>query len=199
MEELFGSAEEEPKREYEIEDELIVRGTQDTIKAADEILRGYDARTLGGYYYKLRLYEKAYPYLREAAQEGFKFSQARLGFIYQQGLGGVDRDWQKAVGWLGVAASRASHPEIMNYWKNLRARIPPERLDDVDDIVDSYVERYGSEATGVTCDITRRAGSHIAGMQCFYDDEIWYRDPGDDLGIPTVDIDTSVGGGGGGP
>ncbi|MYD44392.1 MAG: sel1 repeat family protein [Gammaproteobacteria bacterium] len=184
--------------EYRIEEELIVQGERDTIKSATRILRGYDARNMGGYYYKLRMYEKAYPYLLEAAQEGFKMSQARLGYIYQKGLGGVDRDWVKAVGWLGVAASRHSHPEIMNYWKDLKAKIPEHNMPVVEDIIDEYVSKYGSEATGVTCDINRAAGTHIAHMRCIYDDEILYRDPGDSLGIPSVEIDTSVGGGGGG-
>ena len=183
--------------DYRIEEELIVQGTPDRLKGPRQILRGYDARNMGGYYYKLRMYEKAYPYLLEAAQEGFKMSQARVGYIYQKGLGGVDRDWRKAVGWLGVAASRHSHPEIMNYWKNLKAKIPEENMPLIEDIVEDYVKRYGSEASGVTCDINRAAGSHIAHMRCVYDDEIMYRDPADTLGIPQVQIDTSVGGGGG--
>ena len=181
--------------DYRIEEELVVQGTRDTIKRPGQILRGYDARNMGGYYYKLRMYGKAYPYLVEAAQEGFKLSQARLGYIYQKGLGGVKRDWTKAVGWLGVASSRYSHPEIMNYWKNLKAKIPEDNLDMVEEIVEDYVSKYGSDATGVSCDINRRAGTHIAYMRCLYDDEIKYRDPGDLLGIPGVEIDTSVGSG----
>lgn len=184
---------------YIIEEELIVQGERETIKSARAILRGYDARNMGAYYYKLRMYAKAYPYLLEAAQEGFKMSQARLGYIYQKGLGGVDRDWRKAVGWLGVAASRHSHPEIMNYWKNLKSKIPEQNMPIVEDIIDDYVSRYGSDATGVSCDINRAAGTHIAEMRCIYDDEIMYRDPGDSLGIPQVEIDTSVGGGGSAP
>ena len=186
-------------REYRIEEELIVHGTPDRLKSPSRILRGYDSRNMGGYYYKLRMYAKAYPYLVESAQEGFKLSQARLGYIYQKGLGGVERDWKKAVGWLGVAATRQSHPEIMNYWKNLRAKIPEQNLPMVEDIIEDYVSRYGSEATGVTCDINRSAGTHIAHMKCIYDDEIEYRDPGSSLGIPQVEIDTSVGGGGSAP
>lgn len=192
----------EPERqtgEYRIEEELVVSGQRDRLTSPTQILRGYDARDMGAYYYKLRLYEKAYPYLLEAAQEGFKMSQARLGFIYQQGLGGVDRDWTKAVGWMGVAASRYSHPEIMNYWKDMKAKVPPEYEGIVAEIVEDYIDRYGSDASGVSCDINRPAGTHIAEMRCVYDDEIEYRDPGSDLGIPGVEIDTSVGGGGGGP
>ena len=185
---------------YAVDEELIVKGTPDRLKSQDRILRGYDAHNTGGYYYKLGKYEKAYPYLVEAAEEGFKMSQARLGYIYQKGLGGVERDWVKAVGWLGVAASRKANPEIMKYWKDLKAKIPGQNMRMVEDIIEEYVSRYGSEATGVKCDINRTAGTHIAYVQCLYDDEIEYRDRFYTLGPPPpIQIDTSVRGGGSAP
>ena len=181
----------------EIEDEIIIRSERiDIMTPASKILDVYDANTRGGYYYRLRKYDRAYPYLKEAAEAGFKESQARLGFIYQQGLGGVERNWIEAVGWLGVAASRTSRPEIMNYWKNIYKRIPEENLDAIDHIVEVYVGKYGSDATGVLCDMNRPAGSHIKKMRCYFEDEIDYRDPGGEL-FPGVEIDTAVGGGGG--
>ena len=199
-EERIESSRPDSSREYEIVDELIVSGQREnSIKPAMDILDGYTARQMGAYFYRLRMYDKAYPYLVEAAQEGFKMSQARLGFIYQQGLGSVERDWQRAVGWLGVAASPETHPEILTHWRGVKRRIPPERLELVEEIVEEYVDRYGAEATGVTCDLNRSAGTHISKIRCSYDDEIYYRDPGSDLNIPGVEIDTSVGGGGGGP
>lgn len=182
----------------EIEDEIVVTGESIQITPAMQILDVYDAHNRGGYYYRLRMYERAYPYLKEAAMAGFKESQARLGFIYQQGLGGVERNWIEAVGWLGVAASKTSRPEIINYWKRLYKRIPEERHEMIDHIVEVYTEKYGSEATGVICDMNRPAGSHIKKMRCYFEDEIEYRDPGGEL-FPGVEIDTSVGGGGGGP
>lgn len=180
----------------EIEDEIIVTGEPVRITPAMTILDIYDAHNRGGYYYRLRMYERAYPYLKEAAKSGFKESQARLGFIYQQGLGGVERNWIEAVGWLGVAASKTSRPEIINYWKRLYKRIPEERHEMIDHIVEVYTKKYGSEATGVICDMNRPAGSHIKKMRCYFEDEIEYRDPFGEL-FPGVEIDTSVGGGGG--
>ena len=193
------SPEEKRQTAYAIEEELVVSGRQEHIASPRQILDGYNARQMGQYYYNLRLYKKAYPYLLEAAQEGFKMSQARLGFLYQQGLGGAERDWRKAVGWIGVAASPDSHPEIRNYWKDMRAKIPQEQMEMVEAIVEDYINKFGSDTTGISCDINRRAGSHIARMRCTYDDELLYRDPGDSLGIPGIQIDSSVGGGGGGP
>ena len=185
--------------ERDIEEEIII--TEEKIEImtpATTILDMYDANARGGYYYRLRKYDLAYPYLKEAAKSGFKESQARLGFIYQQGLGGVERNWIEAVGWLGVAASKTSRPEIMNYWKRLYKRIPEERHEMIDHIVEVYVEKYGSDATGVLCSMNRPAGSHIKKMRCYFEDEIDYRDPGAEL-FPGIEIDTSVGGGGGGP
>ena len=182
----------------EIEDEIVITGERVQITPALEIVDVYNAHNRGGYYYRLRMYERAYPYLKEAAMAGFKESQARLGFIYQQGLGGVERNWIEAVGWLGVAASKTSRPEIINYWKNLYKRIPEDRQEMIDHIVEVYTEKYGSEATGVICDMNRPAGSHIKKMRCYFEDEIEYRDPFGEL-FPGVQIDTSVGGGGGGP
>lgn len=190
------TAETVPNRE--IEDEIVVTGESIQITPAMQILDVYDAHNRGGYYYRLRMYERAYPYLKEAAMAGFKESQARLGFIYQQGLGGVERNWIEAVGWLGVAASKTSRPEIINYWKRLYKRIPEDRHEMIDHIVEVYTDKYGSEATGVICDMNRPAGSHIKKMRCYFEDEIEYRDPGGEL-FPGVEIDTSVGGGGGGP
>ena len=183
---------------HEIEDEIVVTGESLEIIPAVEMLDIYDANTRGGYYYRLRMYERAYPYLKEAAKSGFKDSQARLGFIYQQGLGGVERNWIEAVGWLGVAASRTSRPEIMNYWKRIYRRIPEDRHEMIDHIVEVYTKKYGSEATGVYCEMNRPAGSHIKKMRCTFEREIDLRDPFGEL-FPGVDIDTSVGGGGGGP
>lgn len=192
------SPKERRQTAYAIEEELVVSGREEHIASPRQILAGYDAHGMGEYYYNLRLYDKAYPYLLEAAQEGFKMSQARLGFLYQQGLGGAERDWRKAIGWIGVAASPSSHPEIKNYWKNMKAKIPIEQLEMVEELVEDYIDRFGSDATRMSCDINRPAGSHIARMRCYYDDELLYRDPGDNLGVPGVQIDSSVGGGGGG-
>lgn len=179
-----------------LEEEIVVKGERLTLTSPSVMLDIYDANARGGYFYKLRNYEKAYPYLLEAAKMGFKESQARVGFIYQQGLGGVDRNWVEAVGWIGVAASRESRPEIKNYFRRMRKSIEavyPEHLDKIDEIVEKYIAKYGSKATGVNCDMNRPAGSHIAKMSCRFKDEERYRD---ELGLYDVAPPAAIGGGG---
>ena len=50
-------------------------------------------------------YKRAFPLLLNTAKHGFKEAQARVGYIYLNGLGEVTRNSATAVGWLGVAAS----------------------------------------------------------------------------------------------
>ena len=178
-----------------LEEELVVKGERLTLTDPIMMLDIYDANARGGYFYKLRQYGRAYTYLLEAAKMGFKESQARVVFIYQQGLGGVERNWVEAVGWLGVAASRESRPEIKNYWRRMRMSIEAAYSDHVhkiDEIVEAYIAKYGSKATGVSCDMVRPAESHIARMKCRFDDEWKYRD---ELGLYDVAAPGAIGGG----
>ena len=178
-----------------LEEELVVTGERLTLTSPRTMLETYDANARGGYFYKLRNYERAYPYLLEAAKMGFKESQARVGFIYQQGLGGVERNWVEAVGWIGVAASRESRPEIKNYFRRMRKSIEavyPAHMEKIDEIVETYISKYGSKATGVNCDMNRPAGSHIAKMSCRFKDEERYRD---ELGLYDVAAPEAIGGG----
>lgn len=135
-----------------------------------------DVHTKGGELYRRRHYKEAFPYLLFAAREGFKVSQARLSFIYQQGLGGVTRDGESAIGWLGVAASRKSSPEISNYYAAQRELVPEDLVPHIDEIVDSYIAEYGSDATNIYCDNTRPAASHISTLKCDHQLEFEYRD-----------------------
>ena len=160
-----------------IDDELIVTEKRHTFKSYSQIMDGYRANTRGGYYYSRGDYEKAFPLLLHAAREGFKPSQARLSILYFNGLGGAEKNWVEFVGWLGASASRKSKPEYMNAYKRLRKAIPEDKIYMIDDIVDTYVSRYGSKATGVNCEINQRAGSHFHRFSCHYEDEYRYQDP----------------------
>ena len=186
---------DDPEYSRELIEEMVIRGRSTETPAMQEMLDSYIANQRGIYYYSLRLYKKAYPYLLQAAKEGFKESQARLGYIYQAGLNVVEPNWIEAVGWLGVAASPDSRPEIKNYFKRLYRRIPDERHELIDEIVAAYVAKYGSNATGVDCSMGFVSGSAIKRMRCFYEEEWKYRDQSAGLGIPQVDtLGSSVGG-----
>ena len=85
----------------------------------------YESRGKGACLYINGRYEEAFPFLQAAARKGFKLAQARLGFLYQQGLG-TDRDPYAAVGWYGVASTGTTLPEIRNRFRDVWRRIPAE-------------------------------------------------------------------------
>ncbi len=160
----------------EIMEEVIVTGRPEEFPNQLTFEDRHQVHKRGEYYYRTRQYKKAFPYLLASAKQGFKMAQARLGFIYQQGLGDVPRDGWRAMGWLGVAAVEDTDPEIRNYYKRLLKKIPEELLPAVEAVVAEYVKRYGPDATGMDCIITRSAGSHIARMVCNFEDEFNFQD-----------------------
>ena len=107
----------------------------------------YESLRTGGRLYKERRYREALPDLLVDARRGFKFAQACVGFIYQQGPDGVPRNPEAAVGWLGVAARGPTHPEIRNYFDNLWQRIPEAYHPSFTEIIDTFEERYGTGRT----------------------------------------------------
>jgi hypothetical protein len=185
----------------EVVEEIVVKGRQFRVRPnEDTMIRTRDAHARGSWFYRKRLFREAFPYLMTAAKRGFKISQARVGFIYQQGLGGVPVNGGAAIGWLGVAASGKTSPEIANYYKDMRAKVPDAKEAEIDRIVARYIAEYGSEATGIHCDNTRMAGSHISTLKCDHEDEYEGRDVLDRdaiFGI-TNGIPNPLQGGGGG-
>jgi hypothetical protein len=137
----------------------------------------------GARLYRQGKYKEAFPLLLSAAQNGFKLAQARLSFIYQLGLGEVPRDAEAAIGWLGVAASPVTNNEVTNYYKKFVANIPEEHMVLVNEIVDEYIEKYGSDAIGMHCSKARMAGTHISRLKCDFDEEYDYRNGLDDEDI----------------
>ena len=135
---------------------------------------------LGAKLYRQRRYAEAFPLLLNAAQEGFKLAQARVSYIYQLGLGGVPRDAEAAIGWLGVAASPTTNTEIKTYYSNFLSHIPEERMAAVNGIVADYTAKWGSDAVGLFCSNTRMAGTHISRLKCDFEEEYDFRDGLDD-------------------
>ena len=80
----------------------------------DFITAIYAAAERGGRLYDADRYVDAVSHLTAAAERGFKVPQASLGDILLNGRGGVSRDTEAGIGWLGVAAEpetlRASRP-----------------------------------------------------------------------------------------
>ena len=133
-------------------EEVVVTETplKTKIPTFDLILDTYEARREGGRLYRRGRYAAALPFLLAAAKRGFKWEQARVSFLYQQGYG-TEQDVEAAVGWLGVAARGATTPEIRGRFKELWARIPEEHRPHFEAVIDEYEKRYGNKANHTDC------------------------------------------------
>jgi hypothetical protein len=146
----------------------------------------------GARLYRQKRYEEAFPLLLRAAEGGMKMAQARVGYIYHKGLGGVERDGEAALGWIGVAASGTTSPEIRNYFKAVMAEVPDNYVQVAEEIIAAYDGKYGDAATGFRCDMERQAGTHISRLKCDHEDE-WDRD---DIDLEALASGISNGAGG---
>ena len=133
-------------------EEVVVTETplKTKVPTTDLILATYEAREKGGRLYRRGRYEEALPFLLAAARQGFKWEQARVSFLYQQGYG-TEQDVEAAVAWLGVAARGETTPEIRGRFKELWARIPEARRPHFEDVIDEYEKRYGNKANRTDC------------------------------------------------
>ena len=121
------------------------------IPTVDLIHATYNARHRGGQLYRRGRYGEALPHLLAAAKRGFKWEQARVSFLYQQGYG-TKQDVEAAVAWLGVAARGETTPEIRGRFKELWARIPEARRPHFKAVIDEYEKRYGNKANRTDCE-----------------------------------------------
>lgn len=135
----------------------------------------YEARGKGACLYQRGKYEEAFPYLLAAAKRGFKFAQARVGYLYERGIG-VSRDPYAAVGWYAVAAEGRTHPEIRGYFRDVWRRIPEEHLPQFETVAEEYRTKYGARANRVTCDMDRAMGSYLPKLTCRFMDEAIHND-----------------------
>ena len=162
----------------DVDDEVIVTGRpldRHKVVSLETMMGIYQSRQQGSILYRQQRYADALPYLLAAARRGFKFAQARVGFILQQGPDGVPKDPEAAVAWLGVAATNPTHPEIRNYFNDVWKRIPDHHRGALQDTIDDYVERYGARANRVACDMSHKAGTWIKPLTCRFQDEHLYK------------------------
>ena len=144
-------AQEDATARQEVEEVVVTETPLHTAIPTVELIQAtYKARHKGGRLYRLGQYEEALPLLLVAARKGFKMEQARVSFLYQQGLG-TEQDVEAAVGWLGVAARGETTPEIRGRFKELWARIPQARRPYFEEVIDEYEKRYGNKANRTAC------------------------------------------------
>ena len=144
------------------------------------ITQTYNVRRRGMLLYELGRYEEALPLLLVAAERGFKWPQAMAADIYLHGRGSVRRDLRSGFGWLGVAASPRTSPQIDSYFRQAMAELPDPMRTAAQATVDEYRERWDSRGWRVSC---RRTVSESANsvatslrlnkrLRCAFMDEI---------------------------
>ena len=128
----------------------------------------YAAAERGGRLYDAGRYAEAMPYLAAAAERGFKVPQASLGDILLNGRGGVPRDTQAGIGWLGVAAEAQTLPRIETYFEQVLDQLPVDYKPTAQQIVGAYRSAYGNRGHRVAC---RLHGEIVKDLQCHFIDE----------------------------
>lgn len=143
-----------------------------------EMVEIMNAHTTGGQLYRKKKYAEAIEHLEIAAKGGMKRSQAQLGAILlgMTGANETVRDTKRGLGWLGVAAHGETEPDYRKSYKQVYDAISAAQRPMVDKIVDGYIANFGSEATRVSCERARRAGTSMSRLVCTFDDLYKYRD-----------------------
>ena len=115
------------------------------------IVQTYNVLLRGKRLYNERRYKEALPYLLIAGKRGFKWAQAMTGDIYLQGRGGVTRDIEAGMGWLGVAARPQTAPRIQTYFRHALAEMSPRQRAHIEEVVSHYREEWSSRDWRVSC------------------------------------------------
>ena len=147
----------------------VITVIEERIQTLEDRRRIYRDLAKGKRLFALGQIDEAFPHLLDTAQRGFKDSQARVGHIYLQGLGDVERDATQGVGWLGAASSGSTSPGIRNYFNDIWKRIPETHVAYFEEVVEDYRSRYGEEATGVVCDLNRPLRSFVKELHCYFE------------------------------
>lgn len=116
-------------------------------------------------------YDRAYPYLDEAAKLGNKISQFTLALLYIEGLG-VEQDFTKAYLWLNVA-SEVKEKRWRKVRDEIKSSLSEEQLVQLAPLVADYIEKYGEKTQEVSCYKRKATGTNRKLMQCTK-----YRTPG---------------------
>lgn len=143
------------------------RGKPPTLEFLTEV---YDNRRTGSQLYRRGEHAESFPHLLAAARRGFKMAQARVSFLYQQGLG-TPRDAMAAVAFLGVAAKPPTLPEISMRFNEVWDRVPVALKPGLEQLIDEYDARYGARVNRVSCDLSHSAGTFFRKLTCRFTDE----------------------------
>ena len=109
-------------------------------------------------------YDRAAPYLDEAAKLGNKISQFTLALLYMEGLG-VEQDFTTAYLWLNVA-SEVNEKRWRKVRDEIKSSLSAEQLALLAPLIDEYIEKYGEETQEVSCYRRATTGTNRKLMQC---------------------------------
>jgi TPR repeat protein len=109
-------------------------------------------------------YETAFKYLSDTAAKGLKESQYLLSIMFMQGKG-TNKSILFGLAWLGVAIESGDEEWQKSYDTMYQALNAAQRSM-VDEKVQQYVEKYGSDTQGVTCSNRTAAGSRNYELRC---------------------------------
>lgn len=124
----------------------------------DELKQGIE-------YYKANKYAEAYTVFSELSQWGVKEAQAILGGMFIQGQY-VDRSTERGLAWLGVAKEVRTQRSASKMYKHVYKQLNAEQQKYIDQMVDSYIAKYGAKAQNVNCSRRTYAGSNIPETSC---------------------------------
>ena len=133
----------------------------------------YDAQRLNTLYkkeingiraYDDREYETAFEYLSDTAAKGLKESQYLLSIMFMQGQG-TNKSILFGLAWLGVAIESGDE-EWQKTYDTMYQALNTAQRSMVDEKVQQYIEKYGSDTQGVTCSKRTAAGSRNFELRC---------------------------------
>ncbi len=141
------------------------------------LIRDWEAQeTRGLEQYRTEDFAGAYQTLTEPARRGLKRSQHALALMHLQGQG-VDRNPLVGTALFGLAAE-SGDKKLNREYKKLLKSLPKKYHDVVEAQKAYYIERYGMDAQGVSCQSIKQVGSNLRTMECVkepgeYPDVAW--------------------------
>jgi TPR repeat protein len=114
--------------------------------------------------YKKGNYEKAFHLLKEPASLGYKGSQYALAYMFLKGQY-VEQSVLLGMGWLGVA-TEANVKEWQEQFTLFYSYASVQQKQEIDNIVDEYIRRYGLKAQHVTCQKSINTSSNRVDIKC---------------------------------
>ena len=121
-----------PTGEEHIEEVIVTAPPVDPfrVQSLETISQIYNSLERGGRLYKQHRFSEALPFLLAGARRGFKYAQARVGFIYQQGLDGVPQNphaARRVAGGCGQQSDPSRNPQLLQSdMEPYSGGVPPE-------------------------------------------------------------------------